>query len=65
MGTGAVATWNAVYLPPIVERFDALLPGFNFTQNNIHGMLYALAYGIANAGFVLPLGRVSLTPPVY
>jgi acid phosphatase len=49
-GLGAVNTWNAVYLPSIVSRFNELLPGFNFTQNHAHGLLYACAYETATMG---------------
>lgn len=49
-GLGAVSTWNAVYLPPIVKRFNELLPGFNFTQNHAHGFLYSCAYELATLG---------------
>ncbi|KAL7411861.1 histidine phosphatase superfamily [Mrakia frigida] len=49
-GLGAVNEWNAVYLPPIAARLSSELPGFNFTLNNVHGMLYALAYELAAYG---------------
>ncbi|CED84121.1 Multiple inositol polyphosphate phosphatase [Phaffia rhodozyma] len=49
-GLTAVNDWNAIYLPPIVSRINDDLPGFNFTADSIHGMLYACAYETAAVG---------------
>lgn len=49
-GLIAVNAWNEVYLPPIQKRINKEIPGFNFTENNIHGMLYSCAYELASYG---------------
>ncbi|KAH8651089.1 histidine phosphatase superfamily [Xylariales sp. PMI_506] len=53
-GNDLVVEWDSVYLPPIAERINSALedvyPGVNFTADNVHGMLYACAYGTAVYG---------------
>jgi acid phosphatase len=40
-GNNLVIEWGNQYLPPIATRFNKLIPGMNFTVDNIHGALYA------------------------
>lgn len=53
-GSTPVAEWGSVYLPPIAARINSVLsdayPGVNFTASNVHGMLYACAYGTSVSG---------------
>ncbi|KIY42852.1 phosphoglycerate mutase-like protein [Fistulina hepatica ATCC 64428] len=42
-----VSDLDGIYLPPITERLNSLLPGVNLTDNNTHGALYACAYDYA------------------
>jgi acid phosphatase len=46
-GNNLTVAWGAQYLPPITARFNKLIPGVNFTTDNIHGALYACAYDYA------------------
>ncbi|KAK7463400.1 hypothetical protein VKT23_006755 [Stygiomarasmius scandens] len=46
-GSGAVDKWGSVYLPAITARLNDLVPGVNFTDNDVHGALYACAYDYA------------------
>ncbi|KAF8546057.1 phosphoglycerate mutase-like protein [Imleria badia] len=39
--------WANKYIPPIVTRLDNLIPGINFTLDDIHGALYACPYDLA------------------
>lgn len=43
----AVTKWANVYIPPIVERLNELIPGVDFTPDDIHGALYACPYDLA------------------
>ncbi|KAI1453767.1 phosphoglycerate mutase-like protein [Annulohypoxylon moriforme] len=53
-GEDKLSTWRSVYLPPIARRINDTLakayPGVNFTQEHVHGMLYACAYETAVHG---------------
>lgn len=53
-GNDLVAAWGNVYLPPIAARINselkAVFPGVNFTAANMHGALWACAYGDAVNG---------------
>ncbi|PWN53207.1 phosphoglycerate mutase-like protein [Violaceomyces palustris] len=53
-GNDLVTAWDSVYLPRISKRINRLLrphyPGVNFTESNVHGMLWACAYDIAVKG---------------
>ncbi|EST06951.1 Histidine phosphatase superfamily, clade-2 [Kalmanozyma brasiliensis GHG001] len=55
-GGKPVADWGNVYLPPIAKQLNAevlgVWPGLNFTQDNVHGMLWACAYDLATYGSV-------------
>jgi acid phosphatase len=39
--------WAAKYIPPIVKRFNKLVPGVVFSPDDIHGALYACPYDLA------------------
>ena len=43
----AVDKWVAKYTPPIVERFNKLVPGIGFSSDDIRGALYACPYDLA------------------
>lgn len=53
-GTALRKQWGDVYLPPIAARINRLLatayPGIRLSKENIHGALYACAYGTAVDG---------------
>jgi len=53
-GQVPITTWGRVYLPRIATRINDLLqpayPGVNFTADNMHGALWACAYGDAVNG---------------
>jgi len=53
-GNDLVAAWGKVYLPPIATRINNLLkpafPSVAFTADNMHGALWACAYGDAVNG---------------
>ncbi|KAI0165401.1 phosphoglycerate mutase-like protein [Hypoxylon sp. FL1284] len=50
----AVARWQAVYLPPIAKRVNAVLagayPGVRFTAAHVQAMLFDCAYGTSARG---------------
>ena len=43
----AADKWANKYIPPIMKRLDKLIPGVNFTLDDIHGALYACPYDLA------------------
>ena len=45
--TQVAAEWSDIYLPPITERLNGLLPGVLLTDDDTHGALYACAYDLA------------------
>lgn len=53
-GNDLVEEWGAIYLPRIATRINKVLaptfPGVNFTAANMHGALWACAYGTAVYG---------------
>jgi acid phosphatase len=49
-GNNATVVWGRVYLPPITERLNKLLPGVGLVDDNTHGALYACAYDLAAYG---------------
>ncbi|KAI0768162.1 phosphoglycerate mutase-like protein [Trametes elegans] len=49
-GNNATIEWGGVYLPPIAKRLNKLIPGVNFTTDDVHGALYACAYDLAALG---------------
>ncbi|KAI2464908.1 phosphoglycerate mutase-like protein [Annulohypoxylon bovei var. microspora] len=54
LGEDSLAEWRAVYLPPIAQRINDTLanacPSVQFTEEHVHGMLYACAYETAVYG---------------
>ncbi|KAG1891092.1 phosphoglycerate mutase-like protein [Suillus subluteus] len=49
-GRQATLTWSKHYLPVITNRLNMLLPGVGFTEDDIHGALFACAYDLASHG---------------
>ncbi|KIK42032.1 hypothetical protein CY34DRAFT_166320 [Suillus luteus UH-Slu-Lm8-n1] len=49
-GRQATVTWGKHYLPLITDRLNTLLPGVGFTEDDIHGALFACAYDMASYG---------------
>ncbi|KAG1875199.1 phosphoglycerate mutase-like protein [Suillus tomentosus] len=49
-GQQATRTWSKHYLPVITDRLNMLLPGVGFTEDDIHGALFACAYDLASLG---------------
>jgi|SRR6267154_3220925 len=49
-GAEATLTWSKNYLPAITDRLNMLLPGVGFTDDDIHGALFACAYDLAAHG---------------
>ncbi|OLL25258.1 Acid phosphatase [Neolecta irregularis DAH-3] len=49
-GLTAAANWSHIYLPPITQRINTLLPTFNFTDIDIQGMLFACPYELSRNG---------------
>ncbi|OJA08149.1 hypothetical protein AZE42_03578 [Rhizopogon vesiculosus] len=39
--------WSDIWLPPITDRLNNLLPGVGLNDNNTHGAFYACAYDLA------------------
>ncbi|KAJ8584928.1 phosphoglycerate mutase-like protein [Rhizopogon salebrosus TDB-379] len=46
-GSEVSAEWSSIYLPPITDRLNALLPGVFLVDDDTHGALYACAYDLA------------------
>lgn len=42
--------WGQVYLPPITERLNDMIPGVGFEDEDIHGALFSCAYDLAAHG---------------
>jgi acid phosphatase len=40
-GNNLTVEWGTHYLPPIAARFNKMIPNVNFSNDNIHGALYA------------------------
>jgi acid phosphatase len=49
-GRQATLTWSKKYLPAITDRLNMLIPGVKFTEDDIHGALFACAYDLAAHG---------------
>lgn len=49
-GRQATLTWSKHYLPVITDRLNTLLPGVGFTEDDVHGALFACAYDLASHG---------------
>ncbi|KAJ8594145.1 phosphoglycerate mutase-like protein [Rhizopogon salebrosus TDB-379] len=49
-GRQATLTWSKKYLPAITDRLNILIPGVRFTEDDIHGALFACAYDLAAHG---------------
>ncbi|KAG0707683.1 phosphoglycerate mutase-like protein [Suillus ampliporus] len=49
-GRQVTLTWTKHYLPAITDRLNMLLPGVGFTDDDIHGALFACAYDLAAHG---------------
>ncbi|KAJ9477254.1 putative Constitutive acid phosphatase (putative) [Pseudozyma hubeiensis] len=55
-GGKPVEQWGNVYLPPIARQLnkevEKVWPGLSFTEDDVHGMLWACAYELASKGNV-------------
>ncbi|KZV78230.1 phosphoglycerate mutase-like protein [Exidia glandulosa HHB12029] len=49
-GNNATIEWGALYLPPIAKRLNKAITGLNFTNDDVHGALWACAYDLAALG---------------